>query len=286
MLRGQRHLPLNKSGQRSLSLLTPLEIYEALNKDIIGQHHVKISIAVGLHNHLLRCQIPKKKKIETIPKKEKDKIFTNLGQNFISNTDWMVKRDLVNLKVEMNQLKKEISDMKNLYTQTATRTTEDESKVKTSLSFTMAGRMKIDEESPSTTLPPPMPLNLDVIRQSNLQNRETYHQSTKSQSYHPESLNTSSSSASSTPVQANETVDDETDSPLDGVVLTNGQSIPSVRLDKTNILLLGPTGVCVCVCVLYLILQLNPSALSLERLWKDSDREVSVSIDRCATRDL
>jgi ATP-dependent protease Clp ATPase subunit len=238
MLWWRRQISVKKSGRRELSLLTPLEIYEALNKDIIGQHHVKISIAVGLHNHLLRCQIPKKKKIEIPSMKEKDKgkILTNLGQNFISNTDWMVKRDLVNLKTEVNQLKKDLTEAMSLI---APKSHPEEAKVNSS--FTMASRMRIDEGSHPSAAVAATPLSLDAIRQSNLQHRDTYYQSANTQKSHDTPL--SASPSSSSPSQSKqEAPSSEEDPSLDRVVLTNGLSVPSVRLDKTNILLLGPTG--------------------------------------------
>jgi ATP-dependent protease Clp ATPase subunit len=60
----QRFIPRHMSTfQSSLSLpkiLSPSEIYSKLNEDIIGQHHVKLSLAVGVHNHLIRSFLTKK----------------------------------------------------------------------------------------------------------------------------------------------------------------------------------------------------------------------------------
>eukprot|EP00816_Leptocylindrus_hargravesii_P003267 CAMPEP_0196804370 /NCGR_PEP_ID=MMETSP1362-20130617/3971_1 /TAXON_ID=163516 /ORGANISM="Leptocylindrus danicus, Strain CCMP1856" /LENGTH=581 /DNA_ID=CAMNT_0042176627 /DNA_START=443 /DNA_END=2188 /DNA_ORIENTATION=- len=39
------------------SLLTPPEIYEGLSEYVIGQHHVKVALSVGVHNHYKRIRV-------------------------------------------------------------------------------------------------------------------------------------------------------------------------------------------------------------------------------------
>ena len=50
------------------SSLTPLEIVEALDKHIIGQHKAKRSVAVALRNHYRRRQLPEELQSEVTPK--------------------------------------------------------------------------------------------------------------------------------------------------------------------------------------------------------------------------
>jgi len=42
-------------------ILTPKEFYRGLNEHIIGQHPVKVSLSVGVHNHLIRARMIKAK---------------------------------------------------------------------------------------------------------------------------------------------------------------------------------------------------------------------------------
>lgn len=49
-------------GERSLSsssskILSPREIYEGLQEHVVGQHSVKVALSVGVHNHLIRSSI-------------------------------------------------------------------------------------------------------------------------------------------------------------------------------------------------------------------------------------
>ena len=43
--------------QQPISLLTPHEIYNGLTEYVIGQHHVKIALSVGVHNHYKRLRV-------------------------------------------------------------------------------------------------------------------------------------------------------------------------------------------------------------------------------------
>jgi len=43
--------------QQPISLLTPHDIYNGLTEYVIGQHHVKIALSVGVHNHYKRLRV-------------------------------------------------------------------------------------------------------------------------------------------------------------------------------------------------------------------------------------
>jgi hypothetical protein len=168
----------------------------------------------------------------------------NLGQNFISNTDWMIKRDLVNMKHELIQMKKELSEtLQRFPSPTSSKPSPgaSSSPPRAEDPMTMVKRMKYEEGSQSN--PKPLtPLSLDAIRQSNLQNRDTYYLSQLNAGSKSEESsgngNKEASSNLSTPLLNEE----ESDSKSSSITLSSGLTIPSVRLDKTNILLLGPTG--------------------------------------------
>lgn len=165
-------------------------------------------------------------------------IASNLGQNFISNTDWIIKRDLVNLKYEVSQLRKEFNE--------SIHGNGDATNIeKKNESMNMVNRIKSEENSFSKSS---APLSLDAIRQSNLQNRDSYYRSTNSMS---------SNSVIKPPydeVKQGEGID----SPKN-ITLTTGVSVPAVRLDKTNILLVGPTGCCRIVFSKYNRLRKDPN---------------------------
>ena len=48
--------------------LTPLEVVEALDRHIIGQHKAKRAVAVALRNHLRRRRLPEALQVEVSPK--------------------------------------------------------------------------------------------------------------------------------------------------------------------------------------------------------------------------
>lgn len=43
-------------------IMSPREFYKGLDEHVIGQHSVKVSLSVGLHNHLLRSKLLRSKK--------------------------------------------------------------------------------------------------------------------------------------------------------------------------------------------------------------------------------
>ncbi len=149
----------------------------------------------------------------------------NLGQNFISNTDWIVKRDLVNLKTEMNEVRKELSKAMSLISKS-----QEKVEIDTKKEYTMVQRMKSDESGQQLQK---NPLSLDEIRQSNLQNRETYYRD-KDPSIPASQIPQIGTPTATTTEEAK--IDPNT------ISLPSGKLIASVRMDKTNILLLGPTG--------------------------------------------
>lgn len=54
--------PQMTSEQKGVNrILTPKEFYRGLNEHIIGQHPVKVSLSVGVHNHLIRARMIKAK---------------------------------------------------------------------------------------------------------------------------------------------------------------------------------------------------------------------------------
>lgn len=158
---------------------------------------------------------------------------SNLGQNFISNTDWMIKRDIVNMKYEINQLRKDFNE--------AIKVNNPEKKNESS-SMTMINTIKSVEVESNGHLKSSTPLSLDAIRQSNLQNRDSYYRSTNTTINQSQSMSPPSLSVPNDEI----TVESSPSSPAfdssKNITLTTGASIPAVRLDKTNILILGPTG--------------------------------------------
>lgn len=154
-------------------------------------------------------------------------IASTLGQNFISNTDWIVKRDLVNLKNEVNQIKKDLNETISLIRPNENKVENvNNVNIENQLNYNMVSRIKTDE---SFTQKQSTPLSLDDIRQSNLKNRDTYYRSTTSST--SSTLSSSPSSIQSESLQKEESNK-----------IQSEFTLPKIRLDKTNILLLGPTG--------------------------------------------
>jgi hypothetical protein len=209
-----------------------------------------------------------------------------LGQNFISNTDWMIKRDLVNLKHEINQMKRELSEtLERIAPSPKGSSSGGED------SLTMVNRMKSEERNQS--IPKSVtPLSLDAIRQSNLQNRDTYFLSQSNGTPNGERGRGNDMNNEGTSLQSN---DDQLQGASTSVTLSSGLSIPSVRLDKTNILLLGPTGRCPIIhhsdsTSLSIILSLLPylqcsnnlpclTSLPSRRIWKNTNCEIFIRND-------
>jgi ATP-dependent protease Clp ATPase subunit len=50
-----RRASSSRSGKRDI--LSPREIYAGLQEHVVGQHNVKVAFSVGVHNHLLRCNL-------------------------------------------------------------------------------------------------------------------------------------------------------------------------------------------------------------------------------------
>eukprot|EP00607_Mallomonas_marina_P001458 CAMPEP_0182426180 /NCGR_PEP_ID=MMETSP1167-20130531/12655_1 /TAXON_ID=2988 /ORGANISM="Mallomonas Sp, Strain CCMP3275" /LENGTH=513 /DNA_ID=CAMNT_0024607431 /DNA_START=259 /DNA_END=1800 /DNA_ORIENTATION=- len=192
--------------------MAPKEFYKGMDEHVIGQHAVKISLSVGLHNHLLRSKILRSKKKSSLQSSSLSNVV-NEGEDTINPSDLAALQMITHSSSSLHS---------QLLDNTNTNSTSNSSfpqsislgqRTETSLSSKEKEKEKELKEKKEKE-------KLQIQMMNDILPNDTVEEDNREKERERER-------------------DRHEDSPIK---LSNGKHIENVLLEKTNILLLGPTG--------------------------------------------
>mmetsp|Transcript_6080 Transcript_6080/g.9179 ORF Transcript_6080/g.9179 Transcript_6080/m.9179 type:complete len:578 (-) Transcript_6080:170-1903(-) len=222
-----------------LPTISPQEIYSGLQKDIVGQHNVKVAISVGLHCHLLKSSLKRSGKTCTSPRFpnrrevgwESAAMASTHAQNCAGQTtDHSLKHDIQLIRMEIEKLRKDVETNRKIgIPSDSKRSSTVPISLPTKFDFPVSGSNQNDNTGFTSNSDKNFEGRLSGGDESIWSSeRETPNHCFPTERRNQESMHGEEG--------------DRYCSQAGPIVLQSGRVVYPVQFDKTNMLLLGPTG--------------------------------------------